>query len=51
MQLPIRTQFLVTHTGDNIFAKSKEVKPGWSNSTQIWQNILREIMAKKWLFC
>jgi hypothetical protein len=27
--------------------KSKEVKIGWSNSGQVWQNLLTEAMAKK----
>jgi hypothetical protein len=31
-------------------AKSKEVKTGWSNSRQIWQNLLRKIMAQKRCF-
>jgi hypothetical protein len=30
-----------------IFPKSKEVKSQWSNSRQIWQNLLRKIMAQK----
>jgi hypothetical protein len=27
--------------------KSKEVKTGWSNSQQSWQNLLRKAMAQK----
>jgi hypothetical protein len=34
-----------------IVAKSKEVKTGWSNSRQVWQNLLRKAMAQKGLFC
>jgi hypothetical protein len=30
-------------------AKSKELKPGWSNK-QIWQDLLRKGMAQKGLF-
>jgi hypothetical protein len=30
--------------------KSKEVKTGWCNSSQIWQTFLRKAMAQKGLF-
>jgi hypothetical protein len=33
-----------------IVTKSKEVKTGWSNSRQFWQNILRKALAQKGLF-
>jgi hypothetical protein len=33
-----------------LLRNSKEVKTGWSNSTQIWQNLLRKAMCKKGLF-
>jgi hypothetical protein len=33
-----------------IVAKSKEEKTRWSNSRQIWQNLLRTAMAKKGCF-
>jgi hypothetical protein len=33
-----------------IVAKSKEVKIAWSNSRQIWQNLLRKAKAQKELF-
>jgi hypothetical protein len=32
---------------DPIIVKSKEVKIRWSNSRQIWENLLRMAMAKK----
>jgi hypothetical protein len=31
-------------------AKSKEVKAEWSNSRQVWQNLLRKTTAQKGLF-
>jgi hypothetical protein len=42
---------LTTLLSKNItIEKSEEVKTGWCNSRQIWQNLLREPMAKKGLF-
>jgi hypothetical protein len=34
-----------------IVTKSKEAKSRWSNSRQIWQNLLRKAMAQRGLFC
>lgn len=31
-------------------AKFTEVKTGWANSRQVWQNILRKVMDQKGLF-
>jgi hypothetical protein len=33
-----------------IVAKSEEIKPGRSNSRQIWQNLLRKDVAQKGCF-
>jgi hypothetical protein len=35
----------------NIVAEFRVVKTGWSNSRQIWQNLLRKAVAQKGLFC
>jgi hypothetical protein len=34
-----------------IVVKAKEVKTEWSNSRQIWQNLLRKAVAQKAMFC